>query len=340
MLNHAKSTARGWGLWSAVSVLAAIGVGVAVMPATALGDDPAAPAAAMPGAAMPNMPGQGVQAPPAAQAPQEGNSNQSSGDFPHQEVMAVPPARAQAMAAKWINWQAETDLQGVVDRLHDDFESSTEMVNALREEKDAYADYDEARQSVLEKLREDQSYRAMTLLVERLAVTLQNEKHSNPPTEEELQHTMATASLKLSYATSISAMEAVAMAQDSRVQETRARLVTAGRQLAELRARGDRQVRRDEQFVAARRAFEDSRIAHVTADAYLDSVIEARNIAVDYAYYLHGWDYIRYASGYGNYGYPSFGYPYYGGIFANGLSYGVSMPNPAYAGYTYSVTRR
>jgi hypothetical protein len=108
--------------------------------------------------------------------------------------------------------------------------------------------------------------------------------------------------------------------------------------LSDLRIKVNHDVRRDEQFVSAKRAYIDALVAHMASDAYLSSMIEARNIAVDYAYYIHGWDYLKYSNGTGFIGYP-FGYPYYGNAYGGGPFYGVTSPAMA-VNYPYTVTRR
>jgi hypothetical protein len=292
-------------------------------------DNPANPGA-------PQAAGQ-AWAPAAPAAAPGATSNQYSGDFPHQEVMAVPMAHAQEAASRWIQWEAESNLQGVVDEIREDIEQSTDMADALGQERYAYVEFDEARVAVLEKLADDPTYHATQRLVTQIAQAIATQKKADPPSLEDQQRTQALASLKLTYAANLSAMEAVAMAQDPRVQETRQRLVAAGRKLADLRAKENHDVRRDEQFVTAKRAYLDSIVAHMAADAYLNSMVEARNIAVDYAYYIHGWDYLKYSGGNGFIGLP-WGYPY-GYAYGSSQYYGVASPATA-VNYPYTVTRR
>jgi hypothetical protein len=261
-------------------------------------------------------------------------SNQYSGDFPHQEVMAVPMAHAQEAASRWIQWEAESNLQGVVDEIREDIEQSTDMADAMGQERFAYVEFDEARVAVLQKLADDPTYRATQRLVTQITQAIATQKKADPPSPEDQQRTQALASLKLTYAANLSAMEAVAMAQDPRVQETNQRLVAAGRKLADLRAKENHDVRRDEQFVTAKRAYTDSIVAHMAADAYLNSMVEARNIAVDYAYYIHGWDYLKYSGGNG----LPWGYPY-GYAYGSGQYYGVASPATT-VNYPYTVSRR
>jgi hypothetical protein len=325
---------------AAPALVAAIALAPAVFPGVARADNPNGANPAGNAAAMNNGAGNGAANAvpwPAAPANQATNGNYS-GDFPHQEVMAVPMAHAQEAATRWIHWEAESNLQTVVDELRQDIDQSTAMVDAIGQERNAYADFDEARLAVLQKLADDPVYRGTQRLVVQISQAIATQKKADPPTAEDLQRTQAMASLKLSYAANLSAMEAVAMAQDPRVQETHLRLVAAGRALADLRAKENHDVPRDEQFVAAKRAYVDALVAHMASDAYLNSMIEARNIAVDYAYYIHGWDYLKYSAGNGFIGYP-FGYPYYGNGLGGGPYYGVTSPAMA-VNYPYTVTRR
>jgi len=332
-----RTSFRALGLtFTAPALATAIALAPAFAPRVARADNPngANPAGNPP--AIGNGAGNAVPwpAPPANAS----SNNGYTGDFPHQEVMAVPMAHAQEAATRWIHWEAESNLQTVVDELRQDIDQSTAMVDAIGQERNAYADFDEARLAVLQKLSDDPVYRGTQRLVVQISQAIATQKKADPPTTEDLQRTQAMASLKLSYAANLSAMEAVAMAQDPRVQETHLRLVAAGRTLADLRAKENHDVPRDEQFVAAKRAYVDALVAHMASDAYLNSMIEARNIAVDYAYYIHGWDYLKYSAGNGFIGYP-FGYPYYGNGLGGGPYYGVTSPAMA-VNYPYTVTRR
>ena len=72
-----------------------------------------------------------------------------------------------------------------------------------------------------------------------------------------------------------------------------------------------RRIRRDPEFVAARANWEHARINKTVASAFLESTINARTIALDYAYWVHRWDQYKYSTGY--YSYPYYNDYNYGG---------------------------
>ena len=92
----------------------------------------------------------------------------------------------------------------------------------------------------------------------------------------------------------------------------RARVSACERPALEFRncAQFDENVRTSAQVVDARRNLEDARIANLATDAYFWATLDASKVALDYAYYMHRYDYYKYAS-YGYYGYNT--YPYGGG---------------------------
>ena len=217
-------------------------------------------------------------------------------DYPAAEVQTVPIARARAATARAVEDQLMNDLHATVDRMWEDFNDSDSMSSAVKQEDAAYLEYDDARRKALETLSNDPTYRAMISLVVTLKNKLEDERPvTAKPRPQDLERVMATATLKLSYASSASAMEAAALAADERVQETRAKLVSAGQKTAALRAEFERHVRRSTEFLSARRSFDDSRIARITADAFCDGAIDARNYALNYAYYIHRFDQYSYS---------------------------------------------
>ena len=220
----------------------------------------------------------------------------SQSDYPAAEVQTVPIAMARAATARAVQDQVLNDLHVTVDHLWEDFDYSGSMISLRKEVDSAYLEYDDARRKALETLSNDPTYRAMISLVVTLKNKLESERPAAAkPLPEDLERVMATATLKLSYASSASAMEAAALAADDRVQQTRARLVLAGQKAATMREEFARSVRRSDEFLAARRSFDDSRIARITAEAFLDGAIDARDYALNYAYYIHRFDQYSYS---------------------------------------------
>jgi hypothetical protein len=255
-----------------------------------------------------------TQQPGAQQAP--GSYHDYGSGYPAPEVETVPMAYAHTVTARAEQDQMLTDLHITVDRIREDFNYSPEMIAATREQDAAYLAYDDARRRVLENLSQDPTYRAMISLVVSLKHKLEDERPGAKPMEEDLERVLATATLKLSYASAASAMEVAALSADSDVMQTRARLITAGDKVGQMRADFDRQIRRNPEFLAARRSLDEARIARLTAEAFLDGALDARSVALDYAYYLHRFDQYSYAPVYNPayvpvaYGYTPYPYGY------------------------------
>ena len=257
-----------------------------------------------------------LQAAPAAQQPALPAAN----DYPAAEVQAVPAAVARAAMTRAQFDNAQSDLHQLIDQLKEDFEYSADLSAAMRNEKAAYERYTSARQRVIRQLNDDVGYRTLQNLCKDLNERLYNLK-ANP--EANRTEIIATAELKLAYATKVSDMESDAVKSDSAVQDAKTKLVDASGKVSDMRSAFRRSVRRDPKVALARRDMDDARVARVTAAALLDGAIEARYIALDYAYYLHFHDpyTYRYSPNY----YDSSYYDYSGA----GLGYGVA-PNLIY----------
>jgi hypothetical protein len=229
--------------------------------------------------------------------------------YPAAEVNAVPPARAREVVARAQFDQARTAMYRVVDLIKDDFENSEEYLAALRTEKEAYDQYDAARKRVLRNVQQDSSYQALLQLTREMADKIEALRASHASKSE-----IATlAAVKLDYATRLSDRENAALAADPAVQDARNKLVDAGRRTAELRSRFSRSVKRDKTFLAARDNFEDSKINYLGADAFWRETVTARDIALDYAWWVHRYDpYTGYGAGFASY------YPYRYGRYAYG----------------------
>jgi hypothetical protein len=241
--------------------------------------------------------------------------------YPAPEVEAVPMAFAHAVTSRAEQDLMLSELHSTVDRIREDFNYSPEMVAATREQNEAYLAYDDARRKVLEKLSYDPTYRAMISLVVTLKHKLEDERPGPKPTPEDLEKLLATATLKLSYATAASAMEVAALSADADVMQTHARLIEAANKVSVMRADFERQIHRNAEFLAARRNLDEARINRLTAEAFLSGAIDARTVALDYAYYLQRFNQYSYTpSSYGFSPYPyGYGTPIgiYGGGYGN-----------------------
>src|SRR5436190_1972938 len=225
----------------------------------------------------------------------------AANDYPSGEVQAIPPAKARFAVARAEFDNAQTTLHRVVDTLKEDFEYSADVVAAAQNEKLAYDRYSNARGHVLQQLNLTADYGTLRNLVKDLNDRL-HALRANPTANK--AEIVATAQLKLAYATRMSEMESDALKADSGAQTARTQLVEASTKLTELRAKFQRSIKRDQTFVAARNQMDDARINRVGAAAYLEGAYESRNIALDYALYLHRHDPYTYRYN------PSYGYPY------------------------------
>jgi len=129
------------------------------------------------------------------------------------------------------------------------------------------------------------------------------------------------AQLKLSYGQKLSGMDADALAADSATQDAKAKLIDANTRLSDLRAQFARSVRRDPKVLAARQDMQDAKVTRVAAAALLDGAYDAREIALEYAYWLHQHDPYTYRYN------PTYYDPYYS----------VSYPSYYGSGYGYGV---
>jgi hypothetical protein len=229
-------------------------------------------------------------------------------DYPATEVRTVPIAKAQQVGARTQMDRARRDLSGVIDTLKEDFEYSAEYVQVSSDVKAAQEEYDRARGHVLNQLYQDPQYTALVRLRDTMATKLEQLRARRAPRSEIL----AAAAVKLDYATQLSDREATALASDSSVQDARRRLTDAGQRAGEMRSRFARGLRREQAFADARRNLEDAKANFLVADAFLGASINARDIALDYAAWIHRWDVYKYLHSPYGYGYGGYGYRGYG----------------------------
>jgi hypothetical protein len=240
-------------------------------------------------------------------------------DYPAPEVQAIPMAFAHVVTARAEQDLLQADLHSTVDRLREDFNYSPAMLAATKEQNQAVDAYDQARRNVLEKLSQDPTYRAMISLVVTLKQQLDTEHPGPKATDAQLERIVATATLKLSYASAASAMEVAALSADADIMQTRARLLEAANKVSTMRTDFERDIHRNPDFIAARRNLDEARIARLTAEAFLSGAIDARGVALDYAYYLHRFDQNAYGpSAIGYAPYP-FIYGYGNGVYETGV---------------------
>lgn len=228
-------------------------------------------------------------------------SPQYVSDYPADEVRAVPSARARLVQARAVERHAERDLDNSIADVNRAFRRSEELKEALDEEKQGYAALEAARERAISPLKSNERYQTAWSLARDAGERLQQLRS---PKEPNIDLIVATAKMKLDYAAAARDMELAFINTDPGVQQARTRLVAAGNRLTELRTRLADQIRTDEQILAKRKALQQARITHLTAEAYYVGIVEARDIAMNYAYYLRRYDVYRYAAQPVAYDYP------------------------------------
>lgn len=232
--------------------------------------------------------------------------------YPAHDLRVLPGARAAAVAARAQLRRAESDLNNAVIDIQRQFRRSTELRDAIAEERAAFEALNEIRAEALAHLQDDPSYQAALALRKQLSQEIQRQREEP---ETMMHKVLAAATVKLSYSATASAMEAAAISADPRVKAARERLVRAGARLSELREQLDEAVRSSAAVQMARKAVADSRIAAVAADAAYIEAANVANVAMDYTYYLRfrPRPYVIHS--------PY--YPYYGG---HGIGYPIGYP--------------
>jgi hypothetical protein len=255
--------------------------------------------------------------------PYDPNTNQpasqvglpANNDYPAAEVQAVPVARARAAAAYTQFTNARDALTSVFNGLKGDFDYSADYLAAERTEKAAYDRYTTERDRVLKSLAINPQYKALKGLSADLDNRIAGLKSNARVDQSEV---IATAELKLAYSMKATDIEASALKSDASFQEAKARFVDASDKLTEMRGRFERNYRRDQKYAAARKDFDDAKVAAAASSAMLDGAVDARYIALYYAYWLHRYDpntyrYNAYPTIYDGYGVYGSNYSFYPG---------------------------
>ncbi len=232
--------------------------------------------------------------------------NNPYSDYPSPEVQSVPAARARAAIAKMESLRAQADLNRGTRAAVRVFGKSEDMTKATADEKEAYGQYQAARERALEPLASDQRYQALNGLRKQLGQKIAEKHAAGKPILEEI---VALAGVKLQYSSDLTRREAELLRNSDDVSRTKGRLMEVTTRLADLRGRFADDVREDPDLVAVRRAVFDSKVAQVAAVAYLNGLVEARGIALDYAYYTRRHNPYR-VMGYDPYGFNPYSYAY------------------------------
>lgn len=262
---------------------------------------PAAPAAAGPVFAPPGInPALRPYQMPGINNPYGGYGS-VSGLYPSAEMNTYVNAAARAATARALFRQAESELGQAYRAAQRFFDHSPQYKQAIKEEQDAFAALATARTKALGSLESDAKYQRLLALREDLAEKLLDGRIHRTLSHDEV---VAMATLKMSYATEMRAIEATALANEPTVKEAQDRLVQAGTRVSEMRAGFEESLRVNPEILMARRNLDDARIARLTSEAYLRAATVNGGRALDYAYYLY-----RTPSRYDN---QNVGYGYYG----------------------------
>lgn len=242
-------------------------------------------------------------------------------------VLAVPGARADAVAAKWQYRRANSTLNSAADVLRHDFYDSDEYTNAMNDLKKAYRDLENARLDALKGLRTTAEYEAIESMRKNVNAQIADERDQDHPSLERL---VALAELKMQSVAPVRAAERDMIENSQAVRDAKSRLVDAANKLAKLEKEFAHQVRDSIDLADARKAKEDARIAMLASSAFLEEARFARRIAVTYSFASRGlsvpgynsYGYFNSPMGYGGYSGYGYGYGYGYGSYWGGVEYG------------------
>jgi hypothetical protein len=238
--------------------------------------------------------------PPPAQRASARNTPVS--DFPDDQVHDWVVANARYAYSRATFHRAEKELDQAVRMSQFSFEQSKEYVEAVAAEKAAYETYNAERNKALQSVVTDPKYTAAIQLRDEAGNKLANYRKMNKG-ELPKEVVLAMASLKLQYASDAHAIETAALEKDDALKDSRRKMVEAGAKVASLRNAFDVSIRANPQILQARHNLEDSRVALITAEAYLNGASLAGALATDYSYYRHRWDGLAAPQyGFGNWG--------------------------------------
>jgi len=214
-------------------------------------------------------------------------------DYPAFEVQSVVPARAQAAAARIEHNYARTEMYRTVDQVREDLARSPGYRATVYERERAARAYETERNRVLSRLWRDEDYLALVNLRDRLTQNIANLREQKNVDAAEL---VAHAELKLEYSRKISAREAEALSQDEPLKRSYQTLLAAVGKLQAQEAEMDYAARRDESVVAARTRLQQATVQRVATATHEKAAAHARNIALDYATYVHRYDQYKYVN--------------------------------------------
>lgn len=223
-------------------------------------------------------------------------------DYPAAEVRAVPAAKARRAIALVERDEAYNTMSRALRQSERDMKNSEGMAAAMDEERLAFVALEQARDKALSSLTDDEKYQVRRSIQAELGKRI-SERRYEPATSPQSADVSQLASAKLDLAKEARQKEASLLAKSPEVTAARGRLMAARARVRELQDSWRDEVRNDPDLLAARQKVIDTKIAHLAAEAYLDGVVEARNIAMNYAYYLQRYNPYQTSSYYDPYAY-------------------------------------
>jgi len=212
-------------------------------------------------------------------------------DYPAFEVRAVVPARVLAAETRMQHIYARSNMYRTVDNARAKLARSDAYVAAVAERERAREAHATARAAALAHLSSDPEYAALTQLRDRLGFQLLDLRES---VSSDRAQVVATAKLKLEYSNKISDRQAAALANHPGMQRTRDELVAAGKRVTDLEAEIDLAARESPDVIGARAQLQQATINRVTAAVNEEAATHARDVALDYASYVHRYDRYKY----------------------------------------------
>lgn len=212
-------------------------------------------------------------------------------DFPALFAAKIPDATARAATSRAIRQKLMLDVRRLVRWEREDFEQTPELIEAQTAADQAWRQYLQAREQALGSLQDDPQYRSTHALREELKEKIADERFADRPDMDRIR---ALASLRLIQGQSLREKEDALLAGSAEVEQARQRYVSAAEELTKLRRQEARRIDRDPELGQLREQVGNANISHVAASAYLGALLDVANEALDYAYFLHRYDYKAY----------------------------------------------
>jgi len=176
----------------------------------------------------------------------------------------------------------------------------------MNEEQNAYNDLQKERRRALSSLNDNAAYTASNQLSANVSEQIQDEREADQPNPTRL---VSMATVRMNYVQDNRKLEGSILDRDDGYQKARQRYVDASQKVRDLRKAEALAVMTDARLTSLRHQIAQSRIDKLAAAAYLDGVVNAQDIALNYAGFYRRTGYLNNAF-YGNGLYNGF----YGGL--------------------------